>query len=252
MNDPSDRDDSPSVPYDQGGEHAAGMGSADMGSAGDDAADDGAAQSSPSENGDPSDCHDVSDGHAPSDSDETLLNRIAEHRDRAAFKQFFARYGTRVKAFMIRSGAAHDMADEAAQETMLAVWRRAETFDPNRASAAAWLFAIARNKRVDLLRRGARPEPDPDDPSLRPDPEPTPFRSLSAARRDAAVREALIALTDEQREVVTLSFYEGCAHSEISERLGVPLGTVKSRLRLAFGKLRGALGASFRDELTED
>lgn len=240
--DPSDRDDSPSAPYDPASEHADGAGSC-----GDDAAHDGdgaapsprAAQASPGDD-------------APSDSDETLLSRIAEHRDRAAFKQFFARYGTRVKAFMIRSGAAHDMADEAAQETMLAVWRRAETFDPDRASAAAWLFAIARNKRVDLLRRGARPEPDPDDPSLRPDPDPTPFRSLSAARRDAAVREALTALTDEQREVVTLSFYEGCAHSEISERLGVPLGTVKSRLRLAFGKLRGALGASFRDELTED
>ncbi len=153
---------------------------------------------------------------------------------------------------MIRSGAAPDEADEAAQETLLAVWRRAETFDPARASAAAWLFAIARNKRVDLLRRGARPEPDPEDPLFKPDPEPSADRALSAERRDEAVRAALSELTEDQRAVVALSFYEGCAHSEIAERLAIPLGTVKSRLRLAFGKLRGALGAEFKDELQAD
>lgn len=185
-------------------------------------------------------------------ADIELVRRIAEHRDRTAFKILFERYGLKVKAFMIRSGAAPDAADEAAQETMLAVWRRAETFNPERASVPAWLFAIARNKRVDLLRRGARPEPDPEDPSFRPDPDPSPDRRLGEARRDAVVRAALAQLSEDQRRVVMLSFYEGCAHSEISDRLGVPLGTVKSRLRLAFGKLRAALGASFKDELNED
>ena len=182
--------------------------------------------------------------------DVELIRRIAADRDRDAFRQFFERYGRKVKAFMIRSGAVADAADEAAQETMLAVWRRAETFDPNRASVPAWLFAIARNKRVDLLRRGARPAPDPEDPTYLPEPEPAPDERIGAARRDAAVRAALGALSEDQRKVVILSFYEGCAHSEISERLGVPLGTVKSRLRLAFGKLRASLGVSFKDELS--
>ncbi|MEO1331391.1 MAG: sigma-70 family RNA polymerase sigma factor [Pseudomonadota bacterium] len=184
--------------------------------------------------------------------DEALIVRIALRRDRIAFSELFRRFGLKVKAFMIRSGAAPDEADEAAQETLLAVWRRAETFDPDRASAAAWLFAIARNKRVDLLRRGARPEPDPEDPLFKQEPTPPADHALSAERRDAAVRDALAALSADQREVVLLSFYQGCAHSEIAERLGIPLGTVKSRLRLAFGKLRNALGDAFRDELDED
>ena len=183
--------------------------------------------------------------------DAALIRRIARVKDKAAFAELFQRYGLKLKAFMIRSGAAADVAEEAAQETLLAVWRRAETFDPERASATAWLFAIARNKRIDLLRRGARPEPDPDDPSYRPDPEPSSDQRLSAERRDQAVRAALIELTPDQREVVMLSFYVGCAHAEISERLNIPLGTVKSRLRLAFGKLRAALGPDFRAELDE-
>ena len=194
----------------------------------------------------------VSRSSALSEMDDVSLIRcIAQARDKAAFAELFRRYGLKLKAFMIRSGAAADMAEEAAQETLLAVWRRAETFDPERASAPAWLFAIARNKRVDLLRRGARPEPDPEDPSYRPDPPPPSDQRLAAERRDQAVRAALVELTSDQREVVMLSFYTGCAHAEISERLNIPLGTVKSRLRLAFGKLRAALGPDFRDELDD-
>lgn len=184
-------------------------------------------------------------------TDEELLARIASHRDKVAFALLFGRYGLRIKAFMIRTGATPDAAEEAAQETLLAVWRRAETFDPARASAPAWLFAIARNKRIDLLRRNARPEPDPEEPSLWPEPEPAQDHALSAKDRDARVRAALTDLNAEQRAVVVLSFYEGLAHSEIAERLQLPLGTVKSRLRLAFGKLRGALGIESRDELRD-
>lgn len=183
--------------------------------------------------------------------DAALILRISQHRDKSAFAVLFQRYAGKIKAFMIRSGAAPELADEAAQEAMLALWRRAETFDPTRASAQAWIFVIARNKRVDLLRRGARPEPDPEDPTFAPDPEPPADAAFGAKRRDARVRETLAALSPEQRQVVLLSFYEGRAHSEIAEALDIPLGTVKSRLRLAFAKLRGALGAEFSDELTE-
>ncbi|MEM9725798.1 MAG: sigma-70 family RNA polymerase sigma factor [Pseudomonadota bacterium] len=185
-------------------------------------------------------------------SDDTLIRRIAERRDRAAFVEIFNRYGRRIKGYMIRAGASAEQAEEAAQEALLAVWRRAETFDPTRASAPAWIFAIARNKRIDLIRRASRFEPDePDDPSLRPDP-PQPAEAVVAGdARDQAVRAALADLNDDQRMVISLAFYDGCAHSEIAERLQLPLGTVKSRLRLAFGKLRAALGADFQDELLD-
>lgn len=184
-------------------------------------------------------------------SDDALVLRIATTRDRGAFALLFSRYAGRLKAFMIRSGANSETAEEAVQEAFLAVWRRAETFDPEKASAAAWIFAIARNKRVDLLRRGARPEPDANDPSFLPDPPAQPDAALADGRRDAAVRDALETLTGDQRQVVQLSFYEGRAHSEIAEQLAIPLGTVKSRLRLAFGRLRAALGPAFEDELRD-
>ncbi|MEL6316032.1 MAG: sigma-70 family RNA polymerase sigma factor [Pseudomonadota bacterium] len=182
-------------------------------------------------------------------TDEELLARVRD-RDRAAFRAVFDRYASRIKAFMMRDGAAPDVAEEAAQEALLAVWRRAETFDPSRASAAAWVFAIARNKRVDLFRRGARPAPDPEDPSFQPDPEPTPEQAFGDEARDRRVRAALADLTSEQRAVVLMSFYEGRPHSEIADMLDIPLGTVKSRLRLAFGRLRKALGDAFADELS--
>lgn len=184
-------------------------------------------------------------------SDEELIRRIAEARDRDAFRIVFHRYAGKLRAFLIRGGASPDEAEETAQETLMKVWRRAETFDPARASAAAWLFTIARNRRIDLLRRGARPEPDPEDPLYRPDPPKPAEATLSEERRDDAIRAAIASLSDEQLEVVRLSFFEGLAHADIAERLSLPLGTVKSRLRLAFRHLRTRLGAEFVEELNE-
>lgn len=183
-------------------------------------------------------------------SDESLLARIAL-RDRAAFAVLFGRWAGRVKGFIARSGVSLAEADEAAQEVMLQVWRRAETFDPCRAAAATWIYAIARNRRVDMARR-RRPEPDPDDPQFRPDPEPGGFALRAAAERDGAVRAALAGLGPEQLEVVRLAFYEGLSHAEVAQALALPLGTVKSRLRLAMARLRGALGPGFAEELLDD
>lgn len=185
-------------------------------------------------------------------SDEELIRRVVEARDKQAFAALFERYAGRIKAMMIASGAAADAAEEAAQEAMIAVWRRAETFDSRRASAAAWIFTIARNKRVDLLRRAKRAEPDLSDPAFAQADAPPAEKGVAAFGRDAAVRRAVSSLSPEQLEVVVLSFYEGRAHSEIAEKLGLPLGTVKSRLRLAFGKLRARLGDGFRGELRDE
>ena len=188
----------------------------------------------------------VAKGGAASDadgpSDETLLARIAERRDKAAFAQIFERYGARIKGYMIKTGADSELAEEAAQ------------FAPARATAPAWIFAIARNKRVDMIRRTARFEPMAEPETVRNgmvETEPASEAAFSELERDAAVRAALADLSEDQREVIRLAFYEGRPHSEIAEALGLPLGTVKSRLRLAFGKLRGALGADFREELLD-
>ncbi len=191
-----------------------------------------------------------SKGAAPDSSDEALILRIARE-DREAFATLFQRYAGKVKGFLIRSGFPPGESDEAAQEVMLAIWRRADSFDPSRAGGATWIYAIARNRRVDMLRR-RRPEPDPEDPLFRPDPEPPGDAALSIADRDRAVRAALGELTSDQAQAVRLAFYDGLSHSEIAAMLDMPLGTVKSRLRLAMTRLRGALGVGFAEELRED
>lgn len=182
--------------------------------------------------------------------DAALIARIA-NADREAFAALFRRWAGRVKAFLIRSGIGHAEADEAAQEVMLSVWRRADSFDPTRAGAATWIYAIARNRRVDLLRR-RRPEPDPDDPLFAPDPEPPADAAAAREGRDAQVRAALEALPADQALVVRLAFYDGLSHAEVAGMIDAPLGTVKSRLRLAMGKIRAALGDGFAEELLDD
>lgn len=179
------------------------------------------------------------------------MARIAM-RDRDAFAALFARYAVRVKAFLISGGAAHDQADEAAQEVMITVWRRAELYDPAKAAVSTWIFTVARNRRIDMIRRARRPAPDPEDPLFQPAPEPDPADSAANADRDARVRAAIMGLGDDQREAVRLAFFAGLTQTEIAERLGAPLGTVKSRLRLAFARLRAALGEEFSQELLDD
>lgn len=189
---------------------------------------------------------------APSPTDEDLIERIAARADRAAFAELFQRYSGRIKGFLMRGGLSDGAAEDAAQDVMVRIWQRAGSFDPARAGAATWIFTIARNRRIDLARRQARPEPDPEDPLFRPDPEPLPEQVVSGAERDATVREALSGLPEEQRTVVHLAFFAGLTHAEVAERLAVPLGTVKSRMRMAFGKLRTALGEDFSGELLDD
>jgi RNA polymerase sigma-70 factor (ECF subfamily) len=123
---------------------------------------------------------------------------------------------------------------------MLSVWRNATGYDPARASAATWIYAIARNRRIDMLRR-RRPEPDPHDPMFQPDADPTPDAAAAVAARDRALRAALADLGPDQMQVVRLAFYDGLSHAEIAAILDAPLGTVKSRIRLAFGRLRRIL-----------
>lgn len=171
-----------------------------------------------------------------------LLIRIAEHGDRTAFADLFGHFGPRIKGFMVKTGASDDLAEEVVQETMVTIWTKARLFDPAKAGASTWIFTIARNKRIDLIRRRNRPEPDMHDPMFHPDPEPDGEQALSSQQDQIRIRKAMAELPPEQHEIVRLSFFEGLAHSAIAERLELPLGTVKSRLRLAFRKVRAHVG----------
>ncbi len=173
--------------------------------------------------------------------DTDLLLAIAVRRDRQAFCVLFARFAPRLKSWLMRAGTPADRAEDLAQETMLAVWRRAESFDPTRAGVANWIFTIARNQRIDAFRRLSRPEPDADDPSLAPSQPLPPDAAFEMAEDETLIRAALATLPAEQAEVIRLAFFEDRRHAEIERTLGIPLGTVKSRLRLAMSRLRARL-----------
>jgi RNA polymerase sigma-70 factor (ECF subfamily) len=184
-------------------------------------------------------------------SDAELIGRVAR-QDRAAFAELYGRYAGRVRAFVLRAGAPAPDADEIAQDVMVAVWRHAESYDPKRAGAATWIYAIARNRRIDFLRRARRPEPDPTDPLFQPDPEPDGLALVSAVEREAQLRAGLAVLASEQRLVLAAAFFDGLSQSEIAAREGLPLGTVKLRMRLAFRHLRGVLGPELAEGWDDD
>ena len=175
---------------------------------------------------------------------ERLIEAVALRRDRAAFAALFSHFAPRVKTFMRRSGASDAEAENLAQETMLRVWRKAEKYHQSASGFQAWLFTIARNLRIDALRRerGGMLEGASDiDGEFLLDDAPLADEALASRQSAEQIRSAVAGLSDEQQRVIELSFYQEMAHAEIANVLGIPLGTVKSRLRLAMGKLRSLL-----------
>jgi len=179
---------------------------------------------------------------ASADAFADLVEAVARRRDGDAFAQLFAYYGPRVKAYFRRLGTADDAAEELMQDVMLTLWRRAEMFDRNRASVSTWLFTVARNRRVDVLRREYRPQVDANDPALVGNAAPPAAdERLEADQAERRLRQALATLPAEQAEMVRQSYFRDRSHSVIAEEMRLPLGTVKSRLRLALARLRSAL-----------
>lgn len=176
-------------------------------------------------------------GEAPVDVSE-LIEAIAERRCREAFKKLFAHFAPRVKAFARRGGASAPVAEDLAQDVMLTVWRRAELFDRRKAAASTWIYTIARNRRIDMIRREARPDYDPEDPGLRGEELPAADDALYARELEQELHLAVARLPEEQAELMRLAYFEDKSHCVIAEELDLPLGTVKSRIRLAMRKLR--------------
>lgn len=171
----------------------------------------------------------------------SCMKRVAEEQDEAAFRQLFEAFGPRVKALMMRQGADANTAEDLAQETLMTVWRKAHLFSEDKGSASTWIYTIARNLRIDRLRRQVVwhewTEDDHDDESE----ELLPDELVSRNQTSETVREVLATLPNEQSLIIRLSYIDGLSHSEIAEQLELPLGTVKSRMRLAYQKIRGAV-----------
>lgn len=171
-----------------------------------------------------------------------LLGEVAHERSKLAFKELFEHFSPRIKAFLQGSGSDPHAAEEVAQEAMISVWRKAHLFDPAKAAVSTWIFSIARNARIDHLRRSKRPEPDVNDPAFAPDPEKQPHELVTQEEEATRIRRAMEKLSNEQREVLYLAFFEEKSHTEVAIQLEIPLGTVKSRIRLALSRIRSELG----------
>jgi RNA polymerase sigma factor (sigma-70 family) len=141
-----------------------------------------------------------------------------------------------VKAFLMKSGASASLAEECAQDVMATLWQKANLYDPARASVATWVFTIARNRRIDALRKARRPEPE--DLPWGPEPEPDQAEVYEAAQETTRLGAALAQLPDKQRELIERAYYGDLTHTEIAAETGLPLGTIKSRIRLALERLR--------------
>lgn len=173
-----------------------------------------------------------------------VLRSVAD-QDREAFASLFNHFAPRVKSYMLRLGSDNAMAEELVQEAFSRVWRKAGQFDPGRASASTWIFTIARNMRIDVFRRENRPELDPNDPALVPDAPQAADATVEQKQTAQRIGAAIAELPEEQRQVVHLSFFEDKTHAEISDHLEIPLGTVKSRIRLAFARIKASLGEDY-------
>ncbi len=181
-----------------------------------------------------------------------LVAAVAERRDKTAFAAIFDHFGPRVNAYLLRLGLDRAAAEEMTQDVMITLWRKAELFDASKSSLATWLYRIARNRRIDAARRDRLDFYDPAEYALDiPDDNIAGADStMDLQAREENVRDALDKLPPEQLDLVRLAFFEGLSHSQIAERTGLPLGTVKSRLRLAFSRLRRVLEARGIDSAT--
>lgn len=164
------------------------------------------------------------------------MNRIRLDRDQVAFEMIFNHFAPRVKAFLMKSGASAALAEECTQDVMATLWQKSHLFDPAKASVATWIFTIARNRRIDALRKDRRPEPE--ELPWGPEAEPDQAEALEMQQDAEQLGNAIKQLPEKQRNLIERAYYGDLSHSEIAAETGLPLGTIKSRIRLALDRLR--------------
>lgn len=166
-----------------------------------------------------------------------LMLAVRDRKDRAAFAALFRHFAPRIKGFLMKSGTDAAQAEECAQDVMATLWNKAHLYDPARAGVATWVFTIARNRRIDLARRDRRPEPE-DIPWMQDGTEPDQADVFETAEENRRLAQALADLPEKQRALIQRAFWGDRSHSELAAETGLPLGTIKSRLRLALDRLR--------------
>lgn len=173
----------------------------------------------------------------PKFNDQTMwMLAVRDRRDRAAFAELFDFFAPRLKAFVIRSGSSAAQAEEIVQDVMLTVWRKAAQFDPHRAQTSAWIYQIARNRQIDLFRKNRRPVPE--EWEHESDTQPDASQILGIEQEMGQLKQALERLKPDQREMIELAYLGELTHQEIRMQTGLPLGTIKSRIRLGLDRLR--------------
>lgn len=178
----------------------------------------------------------VSEGY----SDQTgWMLAVRDSRDKASFERLFDFYAPRLKGFIMRSGTGNAQAEEIVQDVMLTVWRKAHLFDPERAQVSSWIYQVARNRQIDILRRESRPIPEDLKPPESTDEDASQILALDQEAKK--LRQALARLKPGQREMVEKAYLGDLTHAEIKAETGLPLGTIKSRIRLGLEKLRHEL-----------
>lgn len=170
-----------------------------------------------------------------------LMAAVAERRDIDSYEILYRHFVPKVRSYMFKIGADRALAEELAQEALLSVWKKANLFDPGRGAASTWIYTIARNVRIDALRRGPRPDFDPNDPAFIPDESPAADQAFDQAEDAQRLGTAMASLKPDEIKALRMSFFDDMAHSAIAASLGLPIGTVKSRIRNACLKLRNIL-----------
>lgn len=170
-----------------------------------------------------------------------LLSNIGLNQDRDSFADVFQHFAPRVKSYMVKLGCVDEMAEELAQQTLLQVWRKAQLYDPQKAAASTWIFRIARNIRIDMLRKQKHFFDSDFDLATIEDDQQNAEHKINQEQKNRRVSLALTDLPSDQAQIIRMSFYDGFSHSEIAKQLEIPLGTVKSRIRLAFARLRDSV-----------
>jgi RNA polymerase sigma-70 factor (ECF subfamily) len=177
---------------------------------------------------------------SPATNYSDCIIAIAKDQDKAAFKSLFDYYAGRLKSFYLQQGLNAETAEELVQEVFVMIWRKAEQFDPAKANASTWIYTIARNKRIDYLRKDIRRAEDPMEflPDIEDDPQNSPEEKVIQSNLSDRIQDILKHLPEEQAKIIRQSYFQGLTHQEIAAKNKIPLGTVKSRMRLAIERLK--------------